>query len=503
LKLNSLNNFHNYILQIIKSVEEIDVKLSLLKSLANFNFQIHTGRFYCDKIECELIEIGEKYVDKINNERFVNHKSVLHVATEFYPTGGHTRLFEKYVEVFGDFQNHLMLTNQQINDIPLRIQANLKVKIIESDLDFLGCAINLASIWDQFDHVILHVHPDDIVPTLAYGICPIDNITFINHADHLFWVGKSIISRCVSIRPLAVDLCTKYRKISNNLLIPIIVDTQKIDLRKVENNYQNGYKVVFGSMSSLNKVIPNGKKNFIKDIYELLDIYPKSEFLFIGLTIKDLKLFGYEQNLNPRLKLLGEIENPADYLRLIDIYLEGYPYNSLTAVYESIIFGACPVLMYDVEDINCHMESDKVFSGLLFHSENKNVYFDNINKLVHNKKFRNKITLLLQSRVIQNCSVNNARKILLNDSEPTLILTNVNINNWSKDLLNYNLNNFRFSQKKNIDTFSFFNINTYVKLSFVNKLKLHISFFYINMSFKSFFLELYRLFRFSKIFSLR
>lgn len=187
-ELKKVERFHS---EFVKFIDQIDldiVKGSLYQSICNINWKLHTGRFACDNIENGLIKIGEKIqIAKKENEE--SKSKVLHVATQLYEIGGHTRLLESYFSVFSDFKNDLFLTNQLTVNLPERITNNKVInKIYDTCIEasFVEKSIELASIWKNYEFVILHIHPNDIIPNISFGIVPHEKIIFVNHADHVF-----------------------------------------------------------------------------------------------------------------------------------------------------------------------------------------------------------------------------------------------------------------------------------------------------------------------------
>jgi hypothetical protein len=471
--LENLNKFHNDYIDLVDQINSDEIKASLYQSLCTINWKYHTGRFFCDKVESELIKIGLRLKIKFASSVLLQ-KDVLHVASELYNIGGHTRLLESYVDIFDTYNNHLFITRQEINELPQRIKGNIKINNIihaKNEESLIQKARELALLWRKYKYIILHIHPDDVVPIIAYGIFGHKNILFVNHADHVFWIGKRILKECINIRPLGFQISKELREISSNYIVPVILSQENLESIK-EKNQKVEEKIIFGSMTSLYKIIPSGKKNFLKDIYTLLDKYPLSEFHLIGIEESDLNNFGFNSNLNSRLILHGHVERPRKILDKIDIYLEGYPYNSLTALYEAIISGACPVLMYELENPNCNLESDFCFERILFHSKNKQQYYEHIQNLVDSKILRYQITSKIQNRLKFFNSIQYARDKIFSD----LVKVKPNSNESNVDLSLLSIQTFLFDQNqfKSITNHSilyFLDIKMFKKLNKMKRLQ--------------------------------
>lgn len=473
--LKRLNSFNLGILNIVSQTNSDELKVNLLKSLCTLNWKIHPGKFSCDQIENNLINIGKNHISKYNSN-LNNEKKVLHLATELYEIGGHTRLLEQYINVFEKFQNDVILTRQSKANTPNRILNNKSINCIMY-LDAPGNEIEraqqLSRIWENYQFVILHIHPDDITPIIAFGIREHKNILFINHADHVFWLGKRISKLCINIRPVGLEISQELRGIENNLLIPIILNDKVLN-GELNIEIPINEKLIFGTMTTLHKIIPNGEKNFIRDVYEILDLYKDSEFYLIGIEESELGLLGFQKNNNPRLHFFGRLENPNQILQKINIYLEGYPYNSLTSLYEAILNGVCPVLMYNPINYNCNLETDLSFNGILYHTIDKKAYLEHIDTLVKNAELRIRINKRLRERMSLYNSVSYARKVLFSANQ--IYHNTINreeINNLSQTTFDVDINIARMNNWAPM-LFNFVNIETLKKLSFKSKLVLTI-----------------------------
>ena len=76
------------------------------------------------------------------------------------------------------------------------------------------------------DVIILHIHCEDVIPVLAFadesGLPP---VLFLNHADHLFWLGTSVADLVLNLRDAATDITIGRRGVEadRNFLLPTIV----------------------------------------------------------------------------------------------------------------------------------------------------------------------------------------------------------------------------------------------------------------------------------------
>src|SRR6185503_6674419 len=106
-------------------------------------------------------------------------------------------------------EHHVALTQQGTSNLPPRLREAAKnsggrLHLLDRRGSLLRIAHSLRRIASDVDFIVLHVHPDDVVPTLAFG-AGIDHppIAYLNHADHVFWIGSEICDINLNIRESA------------------------------------------------------------------------------------------------------------------------------------------------------------------------------------------------------------------------------------------------------------------------------------------------------------
>src|SRR4051794_41053809 len=138
---------------------------------------------------------------------------VLHVLSEAYSVGGHTRLAWRWMSR-DERTSDVVLTNQQG---PVPNQLSEPVHASGGDLydlrstahGLLDRAHALRAHMDRADLVFLHVHPHDSVALAAAnlpGLRP--PVVYENHADAAFWLGLAGADLLCDLRPEArpIDL---------------------------------------------------------------------------------------------------------------------------------------------------------------------------------------------------------------------------------------------------------------------------------------------------------
>lgn len=473
--IEQANIIHNLLMDDLKRSKKIKNKLKLINAIAHWNTSIHTGRFTSVELESEI----KKCANSIQKMEFkTNYKtnSILHIATSLDETGGHTKLFENYLINLSEFENDLFLTKH--DTIPLRIKENKNLhKIFSQDKnnDTISIIQHLASIGRNYDFIFLHINQFDFIPIIANELNKFRKVIFINHSDHTFWLGSSITDICVNFRPFGNNLTLKRRNIKRTLILPLPIKFQINPFKNQSDTFnKKSTHTIFLTVSSKYKLIPSQQHNFFKTIYTILDLNPNFQYILIGVSEEDLKTT-FNIKKHERLFLTGVIEDPSIYYQIADVYLEGFPFNSLTALYESILHDTYPVLMYSPENPNVNLETELAFEGILYHSENEEEYINHIINILDNPSERtNKINELKKRILFFNNgeyweeNLNKIFKNKIDDTETGFI-------EYKLDENDIKLHDFFMSTKKKQNIIStVLGNDIFNYLSFINKIKLYL-----------------------------
>jgi hypothetical protein len=159
----------------------------------------HPGVLGSMRLERLLAEIAGTCLAPLpSRERAVSPRRVLHVATELYGVGGHTRVLWRWIGRDAG-RSHTVLTTAQHAPVVDQVRAAATasggtVVALDPSAPWLARAQALREFAADFDVVVLHIHHHDPVPVLAFaepqGRPP---TVLFNHADHMFWLGSSIV----------------------------------------------------------------------------------------------------------------------------------------------------------------------------------------------------------------------------------------------------------------------------------------------------------------------
>lgn len=383
--------------------KDIDRDIASIEILARLAWYFHPG-FYVDPfLENHILRIGAILPDV-----GINHKkgqvpgpdsrlSIVHIATQVYSTGGHTRLLLNIIKRDKTSAHSLILAKQGAELVPswlidAVIQSGGKVHLISENTASKKAIQIRAIIQAEASLVMLHIHPDDAVSLVAVATCTRPPVIFVNHADHVFALGTTLTELVACIRVWALDFTLKRRAAKRVALLPAPLDFSQHYIPAKSKARQDidvsDEQVMLLSVASAYKFVPNAKFNYFKLLKEVVDKHPSVTVKVIGVGHGDAELVGYVESA--RIELVGRLENPIDYYVAADIYVDSMPLSSITSLWEGIYFGAYPMLNYDPIDKLKH-EAEPAISHAVIHPQNKEQWMERISVAIKNKDYREKI----------------------------------------------------------------------------------------------------------------
>ena len=280
------------------------------------------------------------------------------MLTHAYRTGGHTALVRRWIEMAPGTEHHdAALTHQLEDQWPeafvrsVHSRGGRIVPVAAASRDILVRADVLRKLSEEYDVVVLHVHPWDVVPVIAFGAsggCP---ILFMNHADHVFWFGGSIADAVLNIRTSGELLSREQRACRVNLRLPLPLpvsneaptdDDRRLKVRECFGIDANA--VVFLTIGSRFKYLPVGNLDFRDAVIQLLERRANAVMLVVGPAAHEDGWPPLVSRFGSRLRVVGTQTDLTSYFELSDIYMEGFPFGSLTALLEAVLAGLAPVL---------------------------------------------------------------------------------------------------------------------------------------------------------------
>lgn len=328
-------------LQLLASKEiNIEQKLKLYSFLTSCLLNNYSSTFSNKALELDLIEQSKIIID-FDLPQYTGSNHVLHVVTEAYTVGGHSRVINNWIKSSPQLV-HSILVNSHLKPVPnflvTTVGDNGGVIIINEQLTLVDKAIMMAKVASQYKYIVLHHHPDDILPLLALGTPKFKRPTFLyNHADHIWGCGYSVCDKIFELTLSGIEFAHKYRGIRYERImfmsIPIEITSPQF------NQGSKSIKRVI-SVASAFKYYPTSKYNFQEFLHKLLSIRCDIVCIIIGVTDKDKYWTKLKNEFPERLKLLGVLPKSEviNYLDGADLYLDSFPFLSYTSCIEAISY---------------------------------------------------------------------------------------------------------------------------------------------------------------------
>lgn len=298
----------------------------------------------------------------------------LHVLTEAYSTGGHTALCRRWIECDSSSDLHsALITNQEACEADPALQAVIKnrrgnLTFLDAKATLLSRAIKLREYSRRFDVVVLHIHMWDPIAPIAFGVSGGPIVLFVNHADHLYWIGASIADLVLNIRPSGEILCDANRGCNRLARLPLPLSAQAPlknphakTLAKLKLGFRNT-EIVFLTVGSAYKFEPTKDISFFETAKKLLEAVPNARVIAVGPSPNDKRWRELHEATAGKATAVGRQLDLSIYFDAADIYLEGFPFGSLTALLEAGLMGlpvvlapACCPLPFRSDDFGLEM----------------------------------------------------------------------------------------------------------------------------------------------------
>lgn len=348
------NNFEK-ILEKLKSKSDSTTKLKYALCAANYFVEYNTGYFTSSILEKFFIDFANNIKIDLKN---INYKknSILHIMSEGYKTGGHTRVVERWIENAPDNQTHSVIFTWK-NTINLSVlENNVKNKngkyISLGDIDNITeKATILRKTAMEYEYVVLHTHMQDATPIIAFGTEEFTRPVFLyNHASHMPWLGKSIADLVLDLKE-SDEVTIHKRKINNTFFMGI--PTKKTSFTKTINKNEARKKLnipldkkIIVSSGSMSRYINISGNDFTDYLNAIMDDDTYCYVIGVGRNPENTSWEKIKKETNNRVitfDLIDFDKGYLDYLMAADLYLDSYPLCGGTATIDAITCGA-PVL---------------------------------------------------------------------------------------------------------------------------------------------------------------
>jgi glycosyltransferase involved in cell wall biosynthesis len=328
---------------------------------------------------------------------------VLHVLTAAYDIGGHTRLVWRWMASDHDRSHSVVLTSQrefrpdkyqappaELVDAADRGGGQL-FELTDGSEGVLKRAQALRDIAVDFDVVVLHIHPWDAVPAIALHGVDRPTVIFMNHADHVFWIGVSVSDIVAHIREESGVVSQQFRGVeaARNYVLPLPLVARRGGFSSDEAKRQLAIPddaVVLLSAGAPHKYKTTTGPHFVDMLLPILETHPNAVLLVVGPS-DGTPWREANAKSGGRVRLYGLREDIDLFLAAADIFLNSFPLGSLTTALEAALHGI-PIINYEIPGTTFVRSSDLAFADPSIHQTSPEGYVGEVGRMIVDEERR-------------------------------------------------------------------------------------------------------------------
>jgi len=289
----------------------------------------------------------------------------LHVMSEALPAGGMTALAIRWMKNDDSSRTHSAALLSQQSPVPDEfhqavVETGGCVYVANRDYSLSQRASWLRSLSSaSVSHIILHAAFTDVVVWgTAFGVPGGPPVLLVNHAANLFWGGGSIVDLVVNVRgsELEKQWTVKHRGIPRCATIPIPLvepdsfvfpEAPKTEDKRIAKDSLRipSNAVVILTVGAHFKYLPIDGLDFVVMFESILRVCPDAYLLAVGFKA-DRRWKQASAQVESRIRTLGVMsQSQLDVVHAAaDIYVEGFPFGTTTALLEAGLKGIPVVL---------------------------------------------------------------------------------------------------------------------------------------------------------------
>jgi glycosyltransferase involved in cell wall biosynthesis len=401
--------FHNLIAQAKDLLQQgqYDAAAVYGQIAANYAQLNHCGFFVSTELDELLLKIGRaaippNFVAAKGIDLSQNPQKILHVSTRLGAVGGIPRLMWRWIQQDRTRSHSVALTRQAPSEVPANLidavfNSHGKIHILNDRSDgTISCARRLRECAQDADLIVLHTWEYDVVPTIAFANQEkVPPIIYTNHGDHWFWVGAGIADVVANLRESGMRLAQTRRgiEVKRNLLLPTILEPFDRVLSRTEAKQQLGIdrnSVMLLSIARSVKYKTIDGVSFAEAHIPLLKKYPQAILVTIGAGDSQEDWSAAIDLAQGRIKILKETNDTSVYYQAADIYVDSFPFSSITSILEAGGYGVPAVSRYPYSSDTCEILGADMpgLTGNLIRVQDLEEYTTVLSRLVENEKFR-------------------------------------------------------------------------------------------------------------------
>ena len=357
------------------SAGNLDLSLSYACVAATCAWHRHLGFWHDDELEELLVKTGvaiREDSETGGGAKRGERRRVAYVATALRDFGGHSEVLGNWTGFLaGEYEQKVFVTNATNNPPSISgLQNDLRGEGISvRNLRFDDCyrkrTADLITCIEEYspDIVCLFTHPNDVVAIAAVGaLRDGKTVVLFNHADHVFWLGRSVLDCLIDFRERAAALSRTVRGIDNSTVVPFTTNVTGNTCPGSDLGVPEEATLSL-SVGQLYKVFGDPDLDYFRTINELLESFPSHFHIFITNTPTSKTLRGHlpeDDDVRRRFIIAGPYSDLEPYYAAADFLIETFPLPGGVVRLEAMASGT-PVIAF--RNSRCPYISETDFLG--------------------------------------------------------------------------------------------------------------------------------------------
>lgn len=330
---------HAFVRALLKRIEqEPDVHQALTAGtwLSRYLWVNCCGIYRCDELEQILLA----KLPPLPAFRPVHQGPELHVASMVLRKGGHTQVMKSLMRQASVPPRALITWPIDIGEAAAILEVDpSRVQLIAPQADKLADLAQIVECMLAYDHVVLHIHPDDVLCALAVRLAKIIRpdlvVAFLNHADHVYSAGIGAVDKVFEISGYGWRL-RPQRQIEDRATfvgIPIQAPAEKPPSQATQH-----YALTGGTAY---KYRPFAGRSLPPVLRQLLKQDRSLSIRILGTRSKDYWWWPLRIAGRKRVHMMKSLPRAAylDLLHNCAYYIDSYPWTGGTAFPEALMRG--------------------------------------------------------------------------------------------------------------------------------------------------------------------